>query len=100
MWVALALERSDEYTRGRTCRVARPRTPRSCLRRQTQYRWHQPCCWLPFTHNTVVLPCYYRPRFSYSRRGDSKPPREHLEDRKSTRLNSSHLGISYAVFCL
>src|SRR5205814_8410019 len=28
---------------------------------------------------------------------------EHLpdaEDRKSTRLNSSHLGISYAVFCL
>src|SRR5437899_3851807 len=27
--------------------------------------------------------------------------REHGErDRKSTRLNSSHLGISYAVFCL
>src|SRR5258705_3388096 len=24
----------------------------------------------------------------------------HLIDRKSTRLNSSHLGISYAVFCL
>src|SRR5205814_8176266 len=24
----------------------------------------------------------------------------HLLDRKSTRLNSSHLGISYAVFCL
>src|ERR1039458_10714488 len=24
----------------------------------------------------------------------------HLSDRKSTRLNSSHLGISYAVFCL
>src|SRR5205814_7519527 len=24
----------------------------------------------------------------------------HAEDRKSTRLNSSHLGISYAVFCL
>src|SRR5471030_3406840 len=24
----------------------------------------------------------------------------HLRDRKSTRLNSSHLGISYAVFCL
>src|SRR5437899_7902458 len=24
----------------------------------------------------------------------------HFEDRKSTRLNSSHLGISYAVFCL
>src|SRR5262245_65225205 len=30
-------------------------------------------------------------------------PRERSEtdpDRKSTRLNSSHLGISYAVFCL
>src|SRR5256885_4445314 len=25
---------------------------------------------------------------------------ERLEDRKSTRLNSSHLVISYAVFCL
>src|ERR1039458_8539476 len=24
----------------------------------------------------------------------------HWPDRKSTRLNSSHLGISYAVFCL
>src|SRR5205814_7362149 len=24
----------------------------------------------------------------------------HVPDRKSTRLNSSHLGISYAVFCL
>src|SRR5258705_8005703 len=33
------------------------------------------------------------------------PDREHpwvntRRDRKSTRLNSSHLGISYAVFCL
>src|SRR5258705_5579516 len=27
-------------------------------------------------------------------------PRGHHVDRKSTRLNSSHLGISYAVFCL
>src|SRR5437899_9645519 len=27
-------------------------------------------------------------------------PRIHKRDRKSTRLNSSHLGISYAVFCL
>src|SRR5947199_2430261 len=29
------------------------------------------------------------------------PTRDRIpEDRKSTRLNSSHLGISYAVFCL
>src|SRR5256885_10847415 len=32
------------------------------------------------------------------RRGFVLPP--HLRDRKSTRLNSSHLVISYAVFCL
>src|ERR1035441_10941878 len=30
-------------------------------------------------------------------RGEVLPP---VSDRKSTRLNSSHLGISYAVFCL
>src|SRR5438132_13349734 len=28
------------------------------------------------------------------------PPRRHHPDRKSTRLNSSHTVISYAVFCL
>src|SRR5436853_4042975 len=27
-------------------------------------------------------------------------PQKVVKDRKSTRLNSSHLGISYAVFCL
>src|SRR3712207_8634837 len=27
-------------------------------------------------------------------------PLRHAEDRKSTRLNSSHANISYAVFCL
>src|SRR5947199_7872428 len=32
----------------------------------------------------------------------ARQPRRHIgkRDRKSTRLNSSHLGISYAVFCL
>src|SRR5437899_8943791 len=34
---------------------------------------------------------------SKNRREDEK---KNGEDRKSTRLNSSHLGISYAVFCL
>src|SRR3712207_8144629 len=28
------------------------------------------------------------------------PPEEQIGDRKSTRLNSSHANISYAVFCL
>src|SRR5262245_62973956 len=31
---------------------------------------------------------------------DKPAYRRTLTDRKSTRLNSSHLGISYAVFCL
>src|SRR5690625_2474674 len=31
------------------------------------------------------------------KRGIARPP---AEDRKSTRLNSSHVAISYAVFCL
>src|SRR3712207_7940672 len=31
---------------------------------------------------------------------DRNLPRERLGDRKSTRLNSSHANISYAVFCL
>src|SRR3712207_7905617 len=29
-----------------------------------------------------------------------RPTADDLEDRKSTRLNSSHANISYAVFCL
>src|SRR5436853_7804495 len=43
---------------------------------------------------------------SASRRFSSRPDLDGPEDprrrrdRKSTRLNSSHLGISYAVFCL
>src|SRR2546428_7752723 len=32
--------------------------------------------------------------------GSFQPPQEHDLDRKSTRLNSSHDQISYAVFCL
>src|SRR3989454_7395942 len=35
-----------------------------------------------------------------ARRTYSSPFANGLEDRKSTRLNSSHLVISYAVFCL
>src|SRR5438045_8276314 len=44
-------------------------------------------------------------RDSLEKRAGRNRPRAVLnlygdEDRKSTRLNSSHLGISYAVFCL
>src|SRR5262245_64617312 len=37
-------------------------------------------------------------RVAADERGQHLPARD--RDRKSTRLNSSHLGISYAVFCL
>src|SRR5205814_3443256 len=43
-----------------------------------------------------TLNCGYRTRAS----GETDFPCIYGEDRKSTRLNSSHLGISYAVFCL
>src|SRR5256885_9946399 len=39
-------------------------------------------------------------RVIYPLRGDAPRIRTPVTDRKSTRLNSSHLVISYAVFCL
>src|SRR5438034_7540285 len=39
------------------------------------------------------------PGASHRARQDLRVPRDH-RDRKSTRLNSSHTVISYAVFCL
>src|SRR5256885_2353584 len=42
------------------------------------------------------LPC----RPSYGRHSQAPSPARANRDRKSTRLNSSHLVISYAVFCL
>src|SRR5437899_3681371 len=47
------------------------------------------CCHLGYLHGRAAL----HRSLSVNRRYGSK-------DRKSTRLNSSHLGISYAVFCL
>src|SRR5690606_42100312 len=42
-----------------------------------------------------------RPRPRYPRqRPPPRPPLSAARDRKSTRLNSSHVKISYAVFCL
>src|SRR2546430_7032065 len=36
----------------------------------------------------------------FARRGERSGERQPHQDRKSTRLNSSHSQISYAVFCL
>src|SRR5205814_7153193 len=38
--------------------------------------------------------------FQKFRKQVEESEKSHKPDRKSTRLNSSHLGISYAVFCL
>src|SRR6266480_6513722 len=39
-------------------------------------------------------------RLRQDRRGPLQPHARRAGDRKSTRLNSSHMSISYAVFCL
>src|SRR3712207_8859216 len=52
-----------------------------------------------------VSPRAYSPKcvevaFSEVRVAPVQTGQDHLSDRKSTRLNSSHANISYAVFCL
>src|ERR1039458_845670 len=64
---------------GEPCRLTPPNSCRSTT--------HRPARRGPAPHpNSAKAPTHTR-----------EPPRA---DRKSTRLNSSHLGISYAVFCL
>src|SRR5256886_9128918 len=52
---------------------------------------------LPLAVLALMCIAMARPR---SPRGDLPDPTKGIEDRKSTRLNSSHSQISYAVFCL
>src|SRR5687768_5887067 len=47
----------------------------------------------------LVGGCYHRPGRAIGL-GEQGPVIDHTLDRKSTRLNSSHGYISYAVFCL
>src|SRR5205814_10643077 len=57
--------------------------------------------WLPAAARTFALTP--RHRYCAPRSSVVAAPSltdAHASDRKSTRLNSSHLGISYAVFCL
>src|SRR5688500_7735201 len=55
-------------------------------------------CWMLVTTKSLLTQSS-RLAFGPSRTATVGPLRK-LEDRKSTRLNSSHLVISYAVFCL
>src|ERR1035441_1114943 len=63
-----------------------------------------PCLRLPRLHNLAKNQARSRPsRLRRDQRNLLRLPEDQprpLRDRKSTRLNSSHLGISYAVFCL
>src|SRR5947199_4904616 len=51
----------------------------------------------PFGNRKTPRTC---PRSARASRAGLFSPCRQVADRKSTRLNSSHLGISYAVFCL
>src|SRR2546426_8605379 len=66
----------------------------------------------PYTtlfRSVLIIPVRWREKTAYILRSAGRDPDEallawmrefSLRDRKSTRLNSSHLVISYAVFCL
>src|SRR5437870_11309589 len=54
-----------------------------------------------FPYTTLFRSCGgWRRRSGARGRGRGAPPGATGSDRKSTRLNSSHVAISYAVFCL
>src|SRR2546430_13482727 len=51
-------------------------------------------------HDALPIYAMFRSRESPTHRSRCSPAVSHRQDRKSTRLNSSHSQISYAVFCL
>src|SRR5437588_12384003 len=76
-------------------RLRRP--PRSTLFPYTTLFRSSTARWSPRSSRPVTS----TPRRSASTAGSAcRPSRGPREDRKSTRLNSSHTVISYAVFCL
>src|SRR5258705_8014512 len=56
---------------------------------------------LPISGSPFFAVTFVEPNIDlFATNPDGSPYRAQIPDRKSTRLNSSHLGISYAVFCL
>src|SRR5215469_6520669 len=53
-----------------------------------------------FPYTTLFRSAANKPAMSYQIAPAPRGPASLAEDRKSTRLNSSHVEISYAVFCL
>src|SRR5437773_4210688 len=63
----------------------------------------QPACQTQTPRNAAISPAAAVPPVSARNRAvhdETRRGRTGGEDRKSTRLNSSHITISYAVFCL
>src|SRR5215217_6544352 len=77
--------------------------PRAAARRRRSLRWGRRAPAL--REKAIRDPARRRRRHRRPARPQPVPPPGRLrgaaaEDRKSTRLNSSHANISYAVFCL
>src|SRR5688572_32120964 len=68
--------------------------PYTTLFRSGNVFWTQPCCPTPSSVAITNAPVPFGPPLG------SKEIDGRISDRKSTRLNSSHSQISYAVFCL
>src|SRR5437667_9096900 len=76
------------------CWSSRPRSLPGRSRRHCGFRWND--C----TKRQVVLVCVAADVLSCGGSNRALVRRRGSRDRKSTRLNSSHITISYAVFCL
>src|SRR5690606_18901564 len=87
---------------GGPCTAYRERGPREPVRSLAQQDEGSPCGEKKGQpHNTGQGARLRDPQAACPRREQPPPlPQPKAEDRKSTRLNSSHVKISYAVFCL
>src|SRR5947209_11658843 len=56
--------------------------------------------YIPGTDICLKIGGYVQADYGWNRNGVGQPHYNAAKDRKSTRLNSSHANISYAVFCL
>src|SRR5262245_64522042 len=93
-----------------SCEVRKRERKRGAHRRRRAYIEARPRETPPCSCSRKSLKCRQPPRRCPAARRRSRPrgstssftgrSRGPIRDRKSTRLNSSHLGISYAVFCL